>query len=187
VNERTANGRNLIFILLPLMSLAAIGCASSNAKPVDARAAGEWTFRLPETRSPYASLAVAHGTEAELAKVTAGDAKPDEPLIAAERKAKPQRAAHVRPAPAAREPESSQPAAPPAEAPQVSTDQPQELLALHTPAPASTSAGSDAERYAGREANAQKQREYRGGDAIVISASALVIILLVVILLLLLT
>src|SRR5688572_31244012 len=63
VNNRRSTGRNL-FLSLSLSSIAfaAIGCGAQTPVPRDARAAGAWTFRLPETRSPYAGLAIAHGT-----------------------------------------------------------------------------------------------------------------------------
>jgi type IV secretory pathway VirB10-like protein len=192
VNRRRATGRVSLF-LLPLLGFAAIGCASSTSKPVDARAAGEWTFRLPETQSPYASLAVAHGTGTELAALSADEmeAAPAEArTYAVERKTKPQPAARTRQAtPTPQKAVRPQPTAPPAaiEAPQPVAAPSPELLALNTPGLATAPANSDAERYAGREAKSERQREYRGGDAIVISVSALIIILLVVLLIILLT
>lgn len=190
MNIRRASGRLTRCLLLPLLGLAAIGCASTNSKPVDARAAGEWTFRLPETRSPYASMAVAHGTDAELAKLSADQlesAPAEAGTYATERKAKPRPVVRARQAaPAVPKAVHPQPTAPPTEPEPVATPSP-ELLALNTPAPTTQPAGDDAQRYAGREAKAERQREYRGGEAVVISVSALLIILLVVVLILLLT
>jgi len=164
--------------MLLLLVLAAVGCAAQTPTPRDARAAGEWTFRLPETQSPYAGLAIAHGSGNE-ALAAVDDALADTPNArVAPQPAKPKLAtkrtvvANAAPAAPAPQPVAVETAATPVE------PQP---LALHTPTT------SEEQLYAQRESQSQKQREFRGGDAIVISASAIVVILLVVLLVLLLT
>jgi cobalamin biosynthesis Mg chelatase CobN len=168
--------------MLLLLVLAAVGCAAQTPTPRDARAAGEWTFRLPETQSPYAGLAIAHGSGNE-ALAAVDDALADTPNArVAPQPAKPKiatkRTLVASAAPAAR---SSQ--AQPVAAETMATPVETQPLALNSP----TTTSSEEQLYAQRESQSQKQREFRGGDAIVISASALVVILLVVILVLLLT
>jgi hypothetical protein len=170
------------------LAIAAVGCAGQTPAAHDARAAGEWTFRLPETGSPYAGLAIASpGQQTGLNLVDDALATPAAKTeTAATPKARPvtqprnvvakntQPAAAPAPQPAAATPPST---------PAVAATQP-EQLALNTPPVPNA---SEEMRYSQREQQSQKQRDFRGGDAIVISASALVIILLVVILILLLT
>jgi hypothetical protein len=163
--------------------VAAVGCAAQTPVARDARLAGEWTFRLPETHSPYANLAIGHGGQPSTLGLV------DEALAstAGPERAAPQAKPRQRPA-ATLAKQTSAPAPQltaaslPAPAPSVRPEQP-EQLALNAP-PVSP---SEEQRYSARESQSQKQREFRGGDAIVISLSALVIIVLVVILLLLLT
>ena len=64
---------------------------------------------------------------------------------------------------------------------------PPNVRVLRIPRTASTPTLSDEERYAVREAISKEARNFRGGDAIVITATAAVIILLAVILIILLT
>jgi hypothetical protein len=179
------------YLVLPALCLAAFGCAGNTASPVDARAAGEWTFRLPETQSPYAGLAIDRGGPAiaqnDHAKSVLDDSDVTTPstelAVAPASKSKAQPKARMLVANArAEKPSMPEATAPPATTPEVKVVEP-EQLAVQLPATTS----NDAERYSGREAKSEKQRDYRGGDAIVISASALVIILLVVVLILLLT
>lgn len=173
------------FLPLSLM-IAAVGCAGQTPAAHDARAAGEWTFRLPETRSPYAGLAIADTGGQPTALGLVDDALAA-PAAKAETPAapKPQPVTHKRTEVATnvRKPEPQPEAATPPAAPVAAPAQP-EMLALNTP-PAPDA--NEEMRYSSREQQAQKQRDFRGGDAIVISASALVIILLIVILILLLT
>jgi len=179
------------YLVLPALCLAAFGCAGNTASPVDARAAGEWTFRLPETRSPYAGLAIDRGGPA-LAQNDQAKSVLDDSAVSAsatglavapvsKTKAQPKARALVASA-RAEKPTTPEATAPPATTPEIQVQEP-EQLAVQLPA----TTGNDAERYSDREAKSEKQRTYRGGDAIVISASALVIILLVVVLILLLT
>jgi len=181
VNIRRDSGRKLfVFLSLSSIALAAMGCSGQTPTPRDARAAGEWTFRLPETRSPYAGLAIAHGTgdPAALAMVDDALAETAKPAAPVQQKPQAKRAvlAKVEQAPAA------EPVALPIADVAAVPVAPQQL-ALNAPAPTT----GEEQRYSQREQQSQKQRDFRGGDAIVISASALVIILLVVILVLLLT
>lgn len=176
---------NYLFPAL-VISLAAVGCAGQTPQAHDARAAGEWTFRLPQTRSPYADLAVAQGgAPTSLAMVD--DALASTPATNPTQPARKMRAASQP------RPVLAKNAAQPAPAPQPVAAMPEpvaaapsqpEQLALNTPAATDP---NEELRYSQRDQQSQKQREFRGGDAIVISASALVIILLVIILILLLT
>ncbi|HKP57075.1 MAG TPA: hypothetical protein VJV78_10155 [Polyangiales bacterium] len=163
--------------------VAAVGCAAQTPVARSPRAAGEWTFRLPETHSPYANLAIGQGGQpSTLGLVDDALASTAGPERAA-REAKPRKLAATQLAKQSAAP-APQPiaAAPATPAPIARPEQP-EQLALNTP-PVTT---SEEQRYAQRESQSQKQRDFRGGDAIVISLSALVIIVLVVILILLLT
>lgn len=188
VNKRrdTGSTTSYLYSALSAIAIAAGGCAGQTPAAHDARAAGEWTFRLPETGSPYAGLAISdrgyhqNGLSAvddalstSSAKVETAAPKP-RPVTQSRTVVAKTTAAKPEPQPVAA------PAAP--EAPVAVTTQP-EQLALATPA---TTAG-DESRYSQREQKSQQQRDFRGGDAIVITASTLVIILLVVILILLLT
>ena len=179
--ERRVLERSSI-VMCSVIALAAVGCASQTPTPRDARAAGEWTFRLPETRSPYASLAIAHGTGDPGALAMVDDALGETPVA----KADPAKPRVKRTVVAQTEPKADAAAAAKS-APQpvaaMATPVQAQPLALHVP----PTAPSDEQRYLQREQQSQKQRDFRGGDAIVISASALVIILLVVILILVLT
>jgi hypothetical protein len=187
--------KQLLRLPVLLSIVAAVGCAGEIPKPVHGRAAGQWTFRLPKTQSPYASLGFGRGGSSQPAaaepsalepRATVASAAPlarVEPL-APHRTTRPKRSPSVAlatPAPAA-EPAPA-PAAPAAETEgPARTAQPVELALNAAPTTPEEERG-----YAQRERQAQKQRDFRGGDAIVISASALVIILLIVILVLLLT
>jgi len=163
--------------------VAAIGCAAQTPVARDARPAGEWTFRLPETHSPYANLAIGQGGQPSTLGLV------DDALAssAGPERAAPQAKLRQRPAPQL----AKQAAAPapqptaaetPAPTPSVRPDQP-EQLALNTP-PVTP---SEEQRYSQRESQSQQQRDFRGGDAIVISVTTLIIVLLIVVLILLLT
>jgi cobalamin biosynthesis Mg chelatase CobN len=180
------------YLVLPALCLAAFGCAGNTASPVDARAAGEWTFRLPETRSPYAGLAIDRGGPAIAQNDQAKSVLDDSTTTVtstglalapvSKTKAQPKSRALLASA-RTEDVATSAPSAAPATTPEVAVEQPEQLAAQ---LPAQTTS-NDAERYSDREAKSEKQSKYRGGDAIVISASALVIILLVVILVIVLT
>jgi hypothetical protein len=185
VNKRRDTQSISNYFLPALLTIAAVGCAGQTPTAHDARAAGEWTFRLPETRSPYAGLAIAdtRGQPTALGLV-------DDALAAPA--AKVETAATPKPQPVtqkrlvATNTPKSEPAPQPQAAAPVPTAAPAqpEQLALNTPP---VPDASEEMRYSDREKQSQKQSNFRGGDAIVISASALVIILLIVILILLLT
>lgn len=189
VNKRRDTGSitNYLFPALSVMAVAAIGCAGQTPAVHDARAAGEWTFRLPETQSPYAGLAIANpGQPSALGMV---DDALETPATASEAPATPKARPVAQPRTVLAK-NTQQPApvtqptpATPPSLPAAAPTQP-EQLALNTPA---VPDAREEMRYSQREQQSQKQRDFRGGDAIVISASALVIILLIVILILLLT
>ena len=179
--ERRVLERSSI-VLCSILALAAVGCANQTPTPRDARAAGEWTFRLPQTRSPYADLAIAHGSGDSGALAMVDDALDTTPA-ATTAPAKPRPVAK-RTVVAQAEPALAAKSAPqPMAASVMATPVPAEPLAMNVP----KTSQSDEQRFSQREQQSQKQRDFRGGDAIVISASALVIILLVVILILVLT
>jgi hypothetical protein len=188
VNKRrdTRSISNYFLPALSILAVAAVGCAGQTPAAHDARAAGEWTFRLPESGSPYAGLAIGNPGQP-----TQGLAMVDDALATTAAKTETPAAPKARPALArtvvaenARDSVTApQPlAATPPSLPAVATTQP-EQLALNTPA---TNVNEES-RYSQREQQSQKQRDFRGGDAIVITASTLVVILLIVILILLLT
>jgi len=182
--------RSISNYLLPALSLmvAAVGCAGQTPAAHDARAAGEWTFRLPETRSPYAGLAIADtgGRPTALGLVDDALATPaakvETPAAPKPQPVTQKRSLVATNTPMA-EPAPQPQAATPPSLPAAAPAQP-EALALNTPP---VPDARDEMRYSEREQQAKKQSNFRGGDAIVISASALVIILLIVILILLLT
>lgn len=158
---------------LGLITLAAIGCGANLPEPRDSRAAGEWQARLPSTQSPFGELAYGRGGN------SARTADDDQPLMAAQPLPKARPVKHVAPKRAPEQQAALALAMP-------------ELPAASEPAPAAApvqlaQADLGAEqRYATREAQSEKLDQYRGGDAIVISAGALVVVLLIVILILLL-
>jgi len=186
VNKRR-DTRSISTYFFPVLSLAlaAVGCAGQTPAAHDARAAGEWTFRLPETGSPYAGLAIATpGQQTGLNMVDDALAKtePAAPKASPVTQPRPVVAKNTQKPAAAPAPQPTAAAAPPS-LPAVESTQP-EQLALNTPP---VPDARDEMRYSQREQQSQKQRDFRGGDAVVISASALVIILLIVVLILLLT
>lgn len=187
MNKRRDPGTSSTYFFSAVtIAIAAVGCAGQTPATHDARAAGEWTFRLPETSSPYAGLAIANP-----GRPTAALNAVDEALAKTEVAATPKALPVTQPRTVIAE-NTTQPAAPapqptaattPPTAPAVAPAQP-EQLALNTPP---VPDAREEMRYSQRERQSQKQSNFRGGDAIVISASALVIILLIVILILLLT
>ena len=162
------------------IGVAAIGCASQTPAARDARLAGEWTFRLPETHSPYSDLAIGQGGQPStlglVDEALASSAGPERAARQAKPRQRPavQLAKHSAAAP--------QPTTATLPAPSVQPERP-EPLALNAP----QTAPGDERLYAQRESQSQKQRDFRGGDAIVISVTALIIIVLVVLLIILLT
>jgi hypothetical protein len=192
VNKRRDTGSisNYLFPALTMMAVAAVGCAGQTPAAHDARAAGEWTFRLPETRSPYAGLAIANpGQPSALGMVDDALEMPVASQAPATPKARPAAQSRTvlakntqQPAPAPA-PVTQPTAATPASVPAATSTQ-SEQLALNTPV---VPDAREEMRYSQREQQSQKQRDFRGGDAIVITASTLVVILLIVLLVLLLT
>jgi hypothetical protein len=189
VNKRRDTGSitNYLLPAVTMMAVAAGGCAGQTPAAHDARAAGEWTFRLPETRSPYAGLAIANpGQPSALGMV---DDALETPVASSEvpvtPKARPVTDARTVLAKNTQQPAPvTQPtAATPPSVPAATSTQP-EQLALNTPV---VPDAREEMRYSQREQQSQKQRDFRGGDAIVITASTLVVILLIVLLVLLLT
>jgi hypothetical protein len=185
VNQRRVTLMNLSrpASLLAIV-VAAVGCAAQTPAARDAHLAGEWTFRLPETHSPYANLAIGQGGQPSTLGLV------DEALAATESPKRAVAPAQSKKVPAVQLAKNSPAADPqptaaalPEPAPSVQPAAPEQLALA---APPVTSAGEE-QRYAQRESQSQKQRDFRGGDAIVISASAIVLVLLIVLLVLLLT
>lgn len=182
----TRNKQDIVNIIaLSVLTFAAVGCTHALPDARHGQAAGEWTSRLPTAPGPYAGLAFGKGGSSEPAEVKQ-DAAAQPMLAKLERPAQRKQAARVirHDAVPATETVATQPSAP------------QEATALNaervsapdsnvvaSAAPASASAE---DRYADRETKSQKLQQFRGGDAIIISASALVIVLLIVVLILLL-
>jgi hypothetical protein len=186
---RSRRNQSLVSMTLFAMTIgvAASGCATGGTEAGHGLGAGQWQARLPTTQSPIAGLAFGRGGSSEPLAALDSDTPDDvlrptvtEVTMAAKSVAKPAQrrvpsVAATQPAPAQAvaqaEPQQSQQV----EAPAV-TEPAQPLLA----------ANDVDSRYAQREASAQDQQKFRGGDAIVISAGAIVVVLLIVILILLL-
>ena len=97
--------------VLTLIGLAAVGCAGQTPAAHDARGAGEWTFRLPETQSPYAGLAIARGNSEPTALAVVDDALASTPVSSeAPALAKPRPIAAPRPVLAANSKPAPEPA-----------------------------------------------------------------------------
>ena len=161
--------------MIAVVATAAVGCAGNLPEVEHGQAAGEWQVHMPGTPSPYRKLAL--GAQGG-GQPSAASRNLEQLMAASEPTAKPRRG-HTVHAKTARRTVI-------AEAPQ----SPAKPVARHaTPTRAAAliaSAEPAVQRYAQREAQSRKLEEFRGGDAIVISASALVIVLLIVILVLLL-
>jgi hypothetical protein len=162
------------------------GCATGGAQR-HGIPAGEWQARLPTSRSPIDELAYGRGgsgTPAQLGSdelAALASPAPDDVLqpAAAAKVVAVHKPAARRPQLAAAKVEQPVSAAPePAPAPIVTESPAAPLLA-------SNDVGVE-QRYAQRDQQASDQKQFRGGDAIVITAGALVVILLIVILILLL-
>ncbi|HEY2732579.1 MAG TPA: hypothetical protein VGI70_01270, partial [Polyangiales bacterium] len=163
--------------LLGLLVSAAIGCAGNIPQTHDIRAAGEWRFHLPQTRSALGDLAYGRGGNSTPAAISAAD----QSLLAENTLKQPAsapRAVH-RAQHAAKQPEAL-PAIPEAVEPPAAAPTPSEQ-------PVQLAQADQAEqRYQQRESASKPLEKYRGGDAIVIGAGTLVVVLLIVILVLLL-
>jgi hypothetical protein len=178
----TQRSRQIRLLTLGFFVTAAVGCAANLPETRQGRAAGQWQFHLPETRSSIGALAFGKGGSA----VPAGRAvaeQPDQPLMAAavpvKSAAHVQRVRHAAPAPVVPE------AAPKATD---ESEQPPAVAPTTAPAPVqlAQAEATPEQRYRERETTTPKLEQFRGGDAIVISVSALLIVLLIVILILLL-
>jgi hypothetical protein len=175
----TKRHQHSIQFVLGLLVTAAVGCAGNIPDTRQARAAGEWRFRLPTTQSAVGGLAYGRGGSSEPA-VSAPDSQP---LMASANASKTTvHVAHVRrtnaapvaaPTPALTDPAStSQPNAAP-----IAASEPVQVAQADT---------NPEQRYGERETASKKLETFRGGDAIVIGAGTLVVVLLIVILVLLL-
>lgn len=163
------------------------GCATGSTTH-HGIAAGQWQARLPETKSPIASLAFGrggNGTPAQLSELELAalvDPTPDDVL---------------QPMAAAKTVGVAKPALRRALASNTLAAQPEAVTAEPAPTPAAASvtaqptllASNDSnpqQRYADREQQSKQQQQFRGGDAIIISGGVLLVILLIVLLVLLL-
>jgi hypothetical protein len=189
----TRNKQQIVTALaLSALTLAAIGCSHALPEARDSRAAGEWRYRLPTAPGPYAGLAFGRGGSSEPAQIAEPVASEQPMLAKLERPAQRKQSAHAtRPSQTLAKNDMAEKAEQPTQqaavldAARVTAPEAPTTVASATPADASADASAD-QRYAEREAKSQKLQDYRGGDAIIISASALVIILLIVVLVLLL-
>jgi hypothetical protein len=166
------------------VSTAAVGCATTNTKH-HGLGAGQWEARLPTTASPIDELAYGKGGSSEPADSSLDGLDDPNAVLALATpaplaKLAPHKAQH-RVLPKAKLALASQPAAAATPEP-VAAPAPQPMAAQ----PVLLAQNDSASRYAAREQRAQKQQDFRGGDAIVITAGTLVVILLIVILILLL-
>jgi hypothetical protein len=181
----TQRSRHIQILTLGFLVTAAAGCAANLPETRQGRAAGEWQFHLPTTRSPIGGLAFGRGGSAVPADRAVTNEQPNQPLMAAavpaKSTARTQRVRHMQAAPIV-----------PAPAP-VNTDgdnrEPPAVAPTTAPAPVQLAQAepTSEQRYGQREARSPKLEQFRGGDAVVvISASALLVVLLIVILILLL-
>lgn len=174
---------NVQKLLLGVFLTAAMGCAGNIQDARPARGVGEWTFRLPDTKSSIHELAYGRGgnstpaaqpvlASADMPKSTQQRALPHHPR---------QHAVAAAPAPAQlpSHPEQAEQAAEPAHVEPAATQEPTQLALADT--------GAD-QRYGAREAESRELQKFKGGDGVVIgvSAGALVVVLLIVLLILLL-
>jgi hypothetical protein len=165
----------IVTSMLGMLVTAAVGCAANIPDTRDARAAGYWQARLPTTPSTFGKLAYGSGGSAEPARVSE---PASQPLMATA-------------TPAVVKHEQRHVRRPVVSAPTAVATQTELPVAKTKPAEPPVMLASKAEpnaerRYGEREAATKKLQDFRGGDAIVISAGALVIVLLIVILVLLL-
>jgi hypothetical protein len=178
------------------LTLLGFGCATGGSELRHGIGAGQWEARLPlpTTQSPIQALAYGSGGSSERAAdlgvsdaLAALDSTPvGEPLMAAE--AAPLRVASRRSKPVpvvvAAAPAALTQVAEPA---QSATPTPTELASrVQVQEPMTLAANASDNRYAEREAQAQEQQKFAGGDAIVITSGAILLVLLVVLLILLL-
>jgi len=164
-------------IALGLITLAAVGCGANLPEPRDGRAAGEWQARLPSTPSPFGQLAYGRGGSSVRA------AEDEAPLMASAQPLTKTRNAPTHVAPKRAQAKAQQAAFALAMPELPAASEPAAEAAPVQLAQADTGAE---QRYAQRETQSEKLEQYRGGDAVVISAGALVVVLLIVILILLL-
>jgi hypothetical protein len=141
-------------------------CAGSLADAPHGRAAGEWSVRMPATRSPIGSLALGRGgTSAPAAASTA-------PLTT---RAHVQRWTPVaRPALAKVDAPREAPALP------LMAANPETSLSATLPATQESEAQL---RYASREQTSPQQQEFRGGQILIVGLGAVLVVVLVLVLL----
>jgi hypothetical protein len=165
VRSRTSGSLVSVMLCVWTLGILGAGCATAGEGAKHGLGAGQWEARLPTTPSPIQELAYGRGGRAQRSDVALDD-------VLLQPRAARHAAAKARPlsrALAAQQP-----------APQLAA------TAVEAPAPMLLAQNDSEPRYAERESEARNLQDFRGGDAIVISAGALVIVLLIVVLILLL-
>jgi hypothetical protein len=165
---------------------ASVGCAGNIPTTRHGVAAGEWNMRLPTTRSTIGGLAYGEGGNSERAAAVAAEPAP---LIAAAKvdnraKLAPRHTRAAAPSIASAAFVPSEEQKPSAEPAPTSVTTP---VATQQPVMLAQADDDPSQRYSGRQAQSRQLEQYKGGDAIVITAGALVVVLLIVLLILLLT
>lgn len=170
---------------MSVVSFLGSGCATGNGELRHGRAAGQWQARvpsLPTTRSPIQGLAYGRAGSSE----PAADLGVDAALAALDRAT-----AHSRPQPALAQRASKAAPVKASVSEQAPVREPEPAAAelasrVRLDEPVALAQATARDRYAQREAQAQEQQKFAGGDAIVITSGAIVLVLLIVLLVLLL-
>jgi hypothetical protein len=177
--------RNSLSIVFATLAIAFAGCATGSQDVREQRAAGVWQVRLPASQSPI-GLYAAGGSSGIAAEDTNRPANIDAYLKPEYAKKVAPKAAHM----SKREVMAKAPSALPSRLATPAPAAPGPLVAVASPPQASASlsetARDDLERYAQRDARAERAKDFRGGDVVVISVGTLIVILLVVLLIVLL-
>lgn len=172
---------NIRIATLGLIVAAASGCAGNISESRHGIAAGQWNVRLPTAQSSVAGLAYGRGGNSQRAASADENAQPLLAAAPVQKRAQPV----VRHTKAAVQTAVSEPVPPQVEenlapaAPEQSASAPVML--------AQADQTTVDQRYSQRQANSRQLENYKGGDAIVITAGAVLVIALIVILILLLT
>jgi hypothetical protein len=177
------HSRNTLSIALAALAIAFAGCATGSQQVREQRPAGVWQVRLPASQGLLDSYAAgrATGIAADDARRPANIDAYLKPEYAKATAPKASRASKRVPEAIAKAPDAVPtlvatplPAAPP---PIVEAASPPQEYASRT-----DSVRDDLERYAQRDARAERAKDFRGGDVVVISVGTLILVLLIVLL-----
>jgi hypothetical protein len=181
------HSRNILSIAFATLAIASAGCATGSQQVREQRPAGVWQVRLPASQSLLGAYA-AGGASGIAADHTSRPANIDAYLKPGYAKAAAPRA----PLASKRAPEAIAKAPSAAPAPLVMPTAPApnpSVAAANAPeqyASRTETVRGDLERYAQRDARAERAKDFRGGDVLVISVGTLIVVLLVVLLIVLL-